>query len=206
MRRNMQLAVNETAYHAKIASAPAGRVLASFWLVCAPPDSTNARKLAESGSWSGGTRYCGLRPGKKERILCEVREALQGRILVTQTSDQCVQEQGSSLAAGTLSIESLDQRVADVMKHVGIVSEGPKPVLRVARERARAPLNCIARRRHTTHTIHQAQDVHTRAFSSCYAHAADIICKAAAGQLRLSATPWRSFPLCEHRRLPCTRW
>ena len=45
-----------------------------------------------------------------------------------------VQEQGSSLAAGTLTIESLDQRVADVMKHVDIVSEGPKSMLRVERE------------------------------------------------------------------------
>ena len=154
----------------------------------------------------GGNRCCGLRPGKKERderagplgvricLLGHVREALQGRLPVrTVQQTVCavttsVQEQGSSLAAGTLSIESHDQRVADVMKHADIVSEGPKPMLRVARERARAPLNCIARRRHTTHTIHQAQDVHTRAFSSCYAYAADIICKAAAGQLRLSAT------------------
>ena len=45
-----------------------------------------------------------------------------------------VWEQGSSLAAGTLSIISPDQRVADVMKRVGIVSKGPTPVRRVARE------------------------------------------------------------------------
>ena len=85
----MHLAVNETAYLATFASAPAGRVLARTGLFAHPPTPLTLASSLRVDPSRGARVTAGYALVKKERKLCEVREALQGRILVTQTSDQC---------------------------------------------------------------------------------------------------------------------
>ena len=73
--------MNETAFKCFDRLCAGGACVGQFWLVCAPPDSTNARKLAESGSCRGvrvaagcalakrGARRAKRAPGAKDLVL-----------------------------------------------------------------------------------------------------------------------------------------
>ena len=116
-----------------------------------------------------------------------------------------VQEQGSSLAAGTLTMESLGQRMAGVIKHVDIVSEGRGPCSEL-QEKSASSSQMHSEVRSTQHTRFKGVKRPNTRNETRQAHAAGMFRKAAA-DLHAEASALRILSgRCALEQLLCARW